>query len=83
MGEKTIINRVVSRLKKEPTLGDNPPEIPSPSFVIKYWPFLVGFASAVAAYEKLEIGFEELKASNVRIENRIDRLETKMDRSHP
>lgn len=78
MGEKTLINQVVKRVRG---MNENPNnDNISGSTLTKYLPLMVAIAAAIMGYAKLQASVEMLAANAIKQEHQMEKLEDKLDK---
>jgi len=79
MGEETLINQVVRRVKSMNENQNNNDNITG-STITKYLPLIIAIAAATMGYAKLQASVEMLAANAEKQEKRMEKLEDKLDK---
>lgn len=79
MGEETLINQVVRRVKSMNENQNNNDNITG-STIAKYLPLIIAIAAATMGYAKLQASVEMLATNAEKQEKRMEKLEDKLDK---
>lgn len=78
MGEETLINQVVKRVRG---MNENPNnDNITGSSITKYLPLIIAVCAATMGYAKLQASVEMLSSNAIKQEHQMEKLEDKLDK---